>query len=61
MNCHCEWRSTFSASKKERHTQAVTTLMGDAKVELGDEVAISHSTPALNWWPLYPPYLFMLT
>ena len=35
-----EW--VFSASKRD--TQAVTTLMGDAKVELGDEVAISQET-----------------
>ena len=35
-----EW--VFSASKRD--TQAVTTPMGDAKVELGDEVAISHGS-----------------
>ena len=33
-----EW--VFSASKRD--TQAVTELMGDAKVELGDGVTISH-------------------
>ena len=31
----------FFASK--RNAQAVTTLMGDTKVELGDDVAVSHS------------------
>ena len=35
-----EW--VFSASKRD--TQAVTKLMGDAKVELGDGVTISHGS-----------------
>ena len=32
----------FFASK--RNAQAVTTLMGDTKVELGDDVAVSHGS-----------------